>query len=139
MDREDDIIDGARASDHSLFQDGKILEGLLDEQDRGQKAMTPSIQVSEVDIALLAPESIALIDRFALALKEKMRAAEMKHGWRTEWQTTDWADRCWNDLVRHLGKGDPRDVAIYAAFMWHHGWNTRAMKAGKESPFERKS
>lgn len=27
-------------------------------------------------------------------------------------------------LAEHVAKGDPRDVAAYCAFAWHHGWST---------------
>jgi hypothetical protein len=31
---------------------------------------------------------------------------------------------CQQHLSEHLAKGDPRDVAAYAAFCWYHGWPT---------------
>jgi hypothetical protein len=68
-----------------------------------------------------------LIDRFAAALKEKLNKAREKYGYQGEqWQTPAWGDFCQTALLEHLEKGDPRDVAAYCAFMWHHGWSTRA-------------
>lgn len=67
-----------------------------------------------------------LVDRFAVALKEKLNAAEEKHGWNNTWLNK-------GDLLRHniiadmhvhITKGDPLDVAAYCAFLWHHGWKT---------------
>ncbi|KQT59958.1 hypothetical protein ASG52_19730 [Methylobacterium sp. Leaf456] len=76
-----------------------------------------------------AAEQIAtddLVDRFAAALKSKLRASEAKYGWQNGWLKDDWATDCQRDLLRHVGKGDPLDVAAYAAFCWHHGWKTAA-------------
>lgn len=69
-------------------------------------------------------ETDALVDRFAVALKEKLYAAEAKYGWKNGWLKSDWRVECQHGLLRHVGKGDPLDVAAYAAFCWHHGWPT---------------
>ena len=66
-----------------------------------------------------------LIVQFAEALAEKLRKAEIKYDYANEWKTDAyWRDKCMDDLIDHLAKGDPRDVAIYCAFMWHHKWKT---------------
>jgi hypothetical protein len=65
-----------------------------------------------------------LVDRFAVVLKAKLRRSEARHGWRNGWLNPGWRDDCLHELVRHLEKGDPVDVAAYAAFFWHHGWST---------------
>jgi hypothetical protein len=67
----------------------------------------------------------ALIDRFARAVKRKLARAEAKHGWRNAWARDDWEGECRSHLARHLLKGDPLDVAAYAAFCWHHAWPTK--------------
>ena len=67
-----------------------------------------------------------LVDRFAVALRAKLRAAEAKRGWEGAWAIPDWEEGCQADLLHHVGKGDPVDVAAYAAFCWHHGWPTSA-------------
>jgi hypothetical protein len=61
-----------------------------------------------------------LIDRFAAVLKAKASAAETKYGWNDGWLNPDAVDDMRASLYRHLAKGDPRDVAIYCAFLWHH-------------------
>lgn len=63
-----------------------------------------------------------LIADFAMAVAEKLRAADAKYGWNDGWMGDDWE----NLRVRvreHLEKGDPRDVAAYCAFAWYHGWS----------------
>ena len=71
-----------------------------------------------------------LVARFSVALLEKLKAAREKYGFsREHWRDTDWMESCQRSLVEHLAKGDPRDVAAYCAFMWHHGWKTAAHPA----------
>ena len=74
-------------------------------------------------------ETDALVDRFAAALKVKLRAAEAKYGWKNGWLKSDWQVECQNGLLRHVGKGDPLDVAAYAAFCWHHGWPSASRRS----------
>jgi hypothetical protein len=60
----------------------------------------------------------ALIDEFAEALKAKAHDSYFKgrRGWDDPaWSIPDIKD----DLLRHVAKNDPRDVAIYAAFWWN--------------------
>jgi len=64
-----------------------------------------------------------LVDRFAVALKEKLAAAEQKYGYDDTWREDDWRDDLVEKLQEHVLKGDPRDVAAYCAFAWHHGWS----------------
>lgn len=64
-----------------------------------------------------------LVDRFAVALKAKLRAAGEKYGFDDAWKADDWRDKLIEDLLRHIQKGDPRDVAAYCAFAWHHDWS----------------
>lgn len=72
----------------------------------------------------LHPDTNALVDRFAKAMKEKLLKAQQKYNYGAHWATTDWEDECRDNLKQHIGKGDPLDVANYCAFMWHHGWPT---------------
>jgi hypothetical protein len=65
-----------------------------------------------------------LVDNFAHALKHKLVAAQEKHGWTDDWSRDGWRAKCQSDLLAHLFKGDPLDVAAYAAFCWSHGWRT---------------
>jgi hypothetical protein len=63
-----------------------------------------------------------LIARFSVALLEKLKASEAKYGWQNGWLKDDWANDLRHEIRRHIEKGDPRDVAAYCAFAWHHGW-----------------
>ena len=74
--------------------------------------------------ANLNPRTLDLVQRFALALAKKLRLAEEKYGHTDGWSRDDWEAECRDHLYQHLEKGDPRDVAAYCAFMWHHGWIT---------------
>jgi len=65
-----------------------------------------------------------LVQRFSEALLAKLLASEAKYGWNNGWLDPHWAETCREQMHRHLAKGDPRDVAAYCAFMWHHGWST---------------
>jgi hypothetical protein len=67
-------------------------------------------------------EEAKLVQRFAAALLAKLRASEAKYGWQRAWMKEDWREELSPLLLKHVGKGDPVDVAAYAAFAWHHGW-----------------
>lgn len=72
----------------------------------------------------LHPATGDLVTRFASALAEKLAEAEHTYGWDTHWTSPAWMDQCRAQLVEHVAKGDPRDVAAYSAFLWHHGERT---------------
>lgn len=72
----------------------------------------------------LNPETANLIVGFAEALALKARRAEEKYGYSNDWKTDEWEADLKRDLLKHVYKGDPRDVALYAAFAWFRGWNT---------------
>jgi hypothetical protein len=67
-----------------------------------------------------------LVRRFAEAMAEKFHKAEQKYGYSDGWLDPTWMDECRQKLIEHLAKGDPRDVANYCAFLWHHGESTAA-------------
>lgn len=79
-----------------------------------------------IDTALSSPQSDDdledLIARFSKALLAKLKLARANG--RSGWDRDDWQQQCQAGLLKHLEKGDPRDVAAYCAFMWHHGWAT---------------
>lgn len=77
-------------------------------------------------------ETTDLVLRFASALADKLYKAEQKYGRSTDWMKDDWYDDCLQSLFEHIGKGDPRDVAAYCAFMWYHGWKTEAVQPSPE-------
>lgn len=72
----------------------------------------------------LHPDTRSLVNRFANALAEKLLAAQRKYGYSDGWASPDWMDECRQHLNEHVAKGDPRDVAAYCAFLWHHGEST---------------
>jgi hypothetical protein len=65
-----------------------------------------------------------LVCDFASALAEKLYKAQLKYGYSANWKNSDWQAECLKHFHQHIGKGDPRDVAAYCAFMWFHGWET---------------
>jgi hypothetical protein len=64
-----------------------------------------------------------LVVRFAQALGEKLAGAERKYGYADSWLDDHWRGDLVAKLAEHVQKGDPRDVAAYCAFAWHHGWS----------------
>lgn len=76
--------------------------------------------------AALHPLTVNLVVRFARALAAKLAAAEVKYGYSDGWRSADWIDECRAKLLEHIAKGDPRDVAAYCAFLWHHSARTTA-------------
>lgn len=82
----------------------------------------------------LHPATADLVRRFSYALGEKLAAAEKKYAYSDGWLSPDWMDECRSKLIEHVAKGDPRDVAAYCAFLWHHGENT--FVPTKAAPYE---
>lgn len=80
--------------------------------------------LAEYDSFTLHPATADLVRRFSQALAEKLAAAEAKYGYSDGWASPDWMDECRTKLMEHIAKGDPRDVAAYCAFLWHHGAST---------------
>lgn len=70
-------------------------------------------------------DTLELVASFARALAAKLRAAEVKYGWNLEWKTRAWEEECRRELSAYVAKGDPLDVAAYAAFCWARGWSTK--------------
>jgi len=72
----------------------------------------------------LHPKTEKLVDDFAAALKVKLELAQEKYGYTDNWSYDDWEKNCRWQLNVHMAKGDPLDVAAYAAFCWYHSWKT---------------
>lgn len=104
----------------SIYDDGQTPDLML----VGYPQETPETQTAINMPAELHPATASLVARFAGALASKLREAEIKHGYQADWQDGNWLDECRADLVSHLVKGDPRDVAAYCAFLWHHEAST---------------
>lgn len=86
--------------------------------------------------ASLHPHTINLVVRFARALAAKLAAAEVKYGYSDGWLSPEWMGECRAKLQQHITKGDPRDVAAYCAFLWHHGESTAAPEAAETASTE---
>ncbi|MHC5194697.1 hypothetical protein ACYSUW_13180 [Pseudomonas frederiksbergensis] len=80
----------------------------------GQKLISAAIP------AELHPLTQELVSGFMGAFAEKLYASEMKRGGETVWADAGWMDQCREELVRHVLKGDVRDIAAYCAFLWYH-------------------
>lgn len=69
-------------------------------------------------------DTFRLVQSFSEALMAKLGQAEVKYGYTNGWSTEDWEAECQRQLLAHVQKGDPLDVAAYAAFCWGRGWST---------------
>lgn len=78
----------------------------------------------------LHPTTADMLPKFLAALAGKLLNAQIKHGYGASWATDDWEAACRADLAEHVRKGDPLDVAAYAAFCWARGWSTSAPDEG---------
>lgn len=79
---------------------------------------TLTLSESPAEPAARHPDDEA-VDRFAYAMKQKLALAREKG--RSGWQQMNPAEL--SDMLRdHVEKGDPRDVANFCMFLWHHGW-----------------
>lgn len=72
----------------------------------------------------LHPATADLVAKFAWRLAIKLRKAEQKYGYSNGWQNADWMDECRAQLIAHVHKGDPLDVAAYCAFLFYHDEST---------------
>lgn len=76
------------------------------------------------DPNVLHPETAEAVDEFVAMLRAKLIRAQQKRGHFTEWKYDEWKEECQRELLRHVAKGDPLDVAAYAMFCWARGWQT---------------
>ncbi|XWJ91364.1 hypothetical protein ACRARH_03845 [Phytobacter ursingii] len=107
------------------------IEWLCDEDNQAGYAVTPlythPAPVPAVSMPDgLHPDTQKLVSDFSAALAEKLYKAQLKYGYSANWKNDDWQEECLKHFHQHIGKGDPRDVAAYCAFMWHHGWKTES-------------
>jgi hypothetical protein len=84
----------------------------------------------------LHPEAADLVNRFSVALRAKLYAAQRKYGYADDWKRDD-IEGMRTALLEHVLKGDPLDVAAYCAFLWDR--NATAIMGDKSplSPRER--
>lgn len=74
----------------------------------------------------------AMIDSFADMLKTKFAKSRILKG-RTGWDEKDWSAMCGNLMRAHCYKGDPVDVALFAAFLWNMSDEARVFLPAKDS------
>lgn len=86
-----------------------------------------SIAQSNMLAEVLHPDSERLIKVCFEELRLKLLKNQSKYGWSNEWLTSDWEQECREEMMKHIQKGDPRDVAIYAMFMMYRGWSTATL------------
>lgn len=72
----------------------------------------------------LHPDTQKLVADFSTALAEKLYKAQLRYGYSNGWKNGGWCSKCMTEMMQHIEKGDPRDVAAYCAFMWFHQWKT---------------
>jgi hypothetical protein len=110
---------------HSMprISDTELAIKVGEAKERLRPFLAPPAPV-EASVSELHPATVDLVERFAAELKSKLAKAEAKYGYRDEWLKADWQDELTESLAEHIQKGDPRDVAAYCAFAWHHGWST---------------
>lgn len=83
---------------------------------------------------ILFPEGLdqntkELVMTFTLALAAKLLVAKDKYGYTDGWRQGYSQEDCLKHFQEHIEKGDPRDVAAFAMFMWYHGWSTNGTPA----------
>jgi hypothetical protein len=92
---------------------------------KGRQEFRQAYREARTEPRAAAEDPLAdLVDRFSKSLLAKIRLAQANG--RSGWDLDDWETQCREGLLRHVEKGDPRDVAAYCAFMWHHGWATKS-------------
>ena len=71
----------------------------------------------------LTPKATMMVHGFAAAMGDKLARAQAKHGYADNWAAAGWQGDLITQLLDHVRKGDPIDVAAYCAFAWAHGWS----------------
>lgn len=122
----------------------RVMEGTLREaglwtadfQQRLNKAIEDSNLAAAPATVRDADPLADLVSRFSVALLSKLRDADKKQGHGNGWLNDDWRDDLVGSMLHHVNKGDPRDVAAYCAFAWHHGWSVSPIAAPAEKGAE---
>ena len=104
----------------------KIFGKLKDIVDILRNKETPELPTTY--FAELHPDTDKLVKDFSVALAGKLLTAQYKYGYTNGWKENDWMDQLRHDLLRHIEKGDPVDVAAYCAFLWYHNEPTNKRK-----------
>lgn len=115
-------------------ENNPLVHEMIDCRERAEAAEAKLYRQESIIPEGLTRCTAELVMDFAKALAEKLHRSEQKYGWSDGWKESDWQDKCLADFHRHISKGDPRDVAAYCAFMWHHEWPTRPAPAVSLNP-----
>lgn len=119
--------DAAKTKPHPIYEAIALLEPAKDAPAGAQAVAQQKEFGHEIRISPeLGEATRLLVVKFSEALAEKLLAAERKYSYDDGWLGSAWMEECQAKLLEHVAKGDPRDVAAYCAFMWHHGWRTVA-------------
>lgn len=76
------------------------------------------------------------LSRFASVLGTKLRQAELKHDYSTNWCDDTWRGDCEDALRQKYREGDILDLAIYCMFMHHHGWTLHVLPGPSATAIE---
>jgi hypothetical protein len=68
----------------------------------------------------LHSDTVELVCNFTSAVADKLTAAQEKYEYSNGWKDPSWMEECRKELLSHVYKGDPLDVAAYCAFLWYH-------------------
>ncbi len=71
----------------------------------------------------LHPDTAKLLLNFVTAMSVKLDKAQQKYNYSNDWMQTNF-DVYRQELLLHIIKGDPKDVAAYCMFLWYHNQPT---------------
>jgi hypothetical protein len=118
-----------REEEAELEQDEEVQE-LRDTIEEAEAALSSARKrLQELGVGWITPNGLPktleeLFPAFSQALLEKALRAREKYGFPEDgWRQDGWQETLAKELLEHVHKGDPRDVAVYAAFAWYHGWS----------------
>lgn len=117
-DMEDDSANGFRDQIYQYINPQQVRLNLI------MKKLAPEPVENDSLADELRDDFREILCRFNKVLLDKLLANERKYKFGYSWQESDWEEQLQRDLVAHVEKGDPRDVAIFGLFAWHHGWRT---------------
>lgn len=117
-DMDDDSANGFRDQIYQYINPQQVRLNLI------MKKLAPESVEDDSLADELRDDFRALLCRFNTALLDKLLANERKYKFGYGWQESNWEEELQRDLIKHIEKGDPRDVAIYSLFAWHHQWRT---------------
>lgn len=111
----------------TLCQTRAVPSGL--DLEKLRNAPYPSILEGTVVLHVATPAGLhrdtqEMLRGFFEEMCEKARRAELKYGYMNGWRDTSWKHEFNRSILEHFEKGDPRDVAIFCAIGFSHGWPT---------------